>query len=85
MISGCYYSSAVRHPSYHSTTGIGYLASYLKSKYIECTIVDGLNLGLDNKEIVKQVKHAQIVGISVLSYYFLKAIDLSKRLKKQEK
>ena len=78
---------AITRPQYdtHLITpplGIGYLASYLKSKHIECTIVDGLNLGLDNKEIVKQVKHVQIVGISVLSYYFLKAIDLSKRLKK---
>jgi radical SAM superfamily enzyme YgiQ (UPF0313 family) len=57
----------------------------LKSKHIDCTVVDGLNLGLENNEIVKQVKHAQIVGISVLSYYFLKAIDLSKRLKKAGK
>ncbi len=81
---------AITRPQYdtHLITpplGIGYLASYLKSKDIDCTIIDGLNLGLDNKEIVKQVKHAQIVGISVLSYYFLKAIDLSKRLKRAGK
>ncbi len=56
--------------------GIGYLSSYLKSKKINCEIIDGLNLNLENEEIIRRCQRADIVGISVLSYYFLKAIDL---------
>lgn len=65
--------------------GVGYLSSYLKNKNIQCEIVDGLNLDLSNEEIVKRTKHVDIVGISVLSYYFLDAIDLVKKLKKAGK
>lgn len=65
--------------------GIGYLSSYLKSKQIPCQIVDGLNLNLTNKEIARRCAQADLVGISVLSDYFLKAADLSKRLKKMGK
>lgn len=65
--------------------GIGYLSSYLKSKGYDCEIVDGLNLNLTDGEIVKRCKEADIVGISVLSYYFLQAISLSKKLKKAGK
>lgn len=65
--------------------GIGYLSAYFKSKGITCQIIDGLNLNLDNGEIVKRCRDADIVGISILSYYFLKAADLSKRLKKMGK
>jgi len=83
-------SVAITRPQYDShlitpPLGIGYLASYLKSKHIECVVIDGLNLGIVNKEIVKRAMNAQIVGISVLSYYFLQAIDLSKQLKKAGK
>lgn len=65
--------------------GIGYLSAYLKSKKFACEIVDGLNLDLTNEEIVSRSKDADIVGISVLSYYFLEAIDLAKKLKKAGK
>ncbi len=65
--------------------GLGYLASYLKSKGIETEIIDGLNLNLTNQEIVRRCQEAEVVGISVLSYYFLPTIDLAKRLKKAGK
>lgn len=65
--------------------GIGYLSSFLKSKGIKCEIIDGLNLDLDNRDLAKRCKGADVVGISILSYYFLKAADLAKRLKKMGK
>lgn len=65
--------------------GIGYLSSYLKSKGVSCQIIDGLNLSLTNNELAQRCAEADIVGISVLSYYFLKAAALSKRLKKMGK
>lgn len=65
--------------------GMGYLSSYLKSKHIGCEIIDGLNLNLSNKEIVVRCKDVDIIGISVLSYYFLDAVDLTKKLKKAGK
>ncbi|OQA93214.1 MAG: Threonylcarbamoyladenosine tRNA methylthiotransferase MtaB [Microgenomates group bacterium ADurb.Bin219] len=65
--------------------GIGYLSSYLKKQKIDCRIIDGLNLNLTNRQLANQCRSADIVGISVLSYYFLQAIDLSKKLKKMGK
>jgi len=65
--------------------GIGYLSSYLKSKRIDCQIIDGLNLNLTNRQLAEKCKEADIVGISVLSYYFLQAVDLAKKLKKMGK
>lgn len=65
--------------------GIGYLSSYLKSKHVECKIIDGLNLDLSNNKIVSLAKYADVVGISVLSSYFLEAVDLAKKLKKAGK
>ncbi len=65
--------------------GIGYISAFLKSKGIKCEIIDGLNLDLDNRELAKRCQSADIVGISILSYYFLKAADLAKRLKKMGK
>ncbi len=80
----------VTRPRYHThiitpPLGIGYLSSYLKSKKIDCQVIDGLNLDLSNREIVARVRHVDVVGISVLSYYFLEAIDLAKKLKKAGK
>lgn len=77
-------------PSYktHLVTpplGIGYLSSYLQSKGIACDIIDGLNVGLSNSEIVKRAKHADVVGITCLSYYFLRVVDLAKKLKRSGK
>jgi radical SAM superfamily enzyme YgiQ (UPF0313 family) len=65
--------------------GIGYLSSYLKSKDVPCQIIDGLNLNLTNSEIAQKCVSADVIGISILSNYFLKATDLSKKLKKMGK
>lgn len=65
--------------------GIGYLSSYLKSKKVDCQIIDGLNLNLTNQQLAERCKEADIVGISVLSYYFLPVVDLAKKLKKMGK
>jgi len=65
--------------------GLGYLSSYLKSKKIETQIIDGLNLGLSNRELAARCQQAEVVGISILSFYLLAAADLVKRLKKMGK
>jgi radical SAM superfamily enzyme YgiQ (UPF0313 family) len=65
--------------------GIGYLTSYLKREGIETQIIDGLNLGMTNQEIVRRCREAEVVGISILSSYFLTAVDLAKKLKKKGK
>jgi len=63
--------------------GMGYLSSYLKSKGHEVKIIDGLNYDLSNDEIVRRCLEfdAKLVGIYILSAYFLDAQDLIKKLK----
>lgn len=65
--------------------GLGYLSSYLKKNNFDCQIIDALKLNLSNQELVKKCKRVDVVGISVLSAYFLETIDLVKRLKKKGK
>lgn len=65
--------------------GLGYLSAYLKKQGIETQIIDGLNLGLDNRELAKRCRQAEVIGISILSFYLLAAADLAKRLKKMGK
>lgn len=81
---------ALARPNYktHLITpplGIGYLSAYLKKKGIEAKIIDGLNLNLTNEEIVRKCRGADVVGVSILSYYFLIAADLCRKLKKAGK
>ncbi len=78
---------ALTRPNYdtHLITpplGLGYLSSYLKKHGHETKIIDGLNLSLNNDEIVERCKKADLVGIAALSDYFNEVIDLSHRLKK---
>ena len=65
--------------------GIGYISSYLKKYGHKTKIVDGVNLGLSNSEIVRRCEEfdAKLVGIYILSAFFLNAVDLIKKL--QEK
>jgi len=77
-------------PKYHShlitpPLGIGYLSAFLKTKGHKTKIVDGLNLGLSNQQIVSLCLDTDIVGISILSAYLFEAVDLIKKLKKQHK
>ena len=62
--------------------GMGYVSSYLKKHGHGTKIVDGVNLGLSNDEIVKQCEeyNAKLVGIYILSAYFLNAVDLIRKL-----
>lgn len=64
--------------------GMGYLSSYLKSKGYDVEIIDGLNLGLTNDEIVKLIKKDDVVGIFCMSSYFLNVMDLCKKIKKSK-
>lgn len=61
--------------------GIGYISSYLKSKDWDVKIIDGLNLNLDNNQIVERCRDCQVVGISCLTDFYNETIDLSKKLK----
>lgn len=77
---------ALVRPNYHThlitpPLGIGYLAGFLKSKNIQVKIIDGLNLNLSNDEILKQVSDYDVVGISVLTDYYLITKDLTQKLK----
>ena len=76
----CYRSYIISPP-----IGMGYVSSYLKKFGHDAKIIDGLNLGISNDEIVKRCKEfgAKLVGIYVISAYFLDAVDLIKKLKKE--
>jgi radical SAM superfamily enzyme YgiQ (UPF0313 family) len=81
---------ALTRPNYHThlitpPLGIGYLSSYLKKNGYETKIIDGLNLSLSNDEIVEKVSDCDIVGITVLTAYYLEAKDLTEKLKKAGK
>ena len=77
---------ALTRPNYHThlitpPLGIGYLSSYLKSKGVVTKIVDGLNLRMSNEEIVERVAECELVGLTVLTDYYLPAKDLTDKLK----
>ena len=61
---------------------MAYISSYLKKNGHQTTIVDGVNLDLDNDQIVKRCQElgARLVGLYVLSAYFLDAVDLIGKL-----
>ena len=65
--------------------GLGYISSYLKKFGYEIKFIDGLNLRLKNEEIVKRVKDCGVVGIGVLTDYYLETKDLVKKLKEAGK
>ncbi len=62
--------------------GMGYVSSYLKAHGHQTKIIDGVNLGLSNEAILRQCEqlNAGLVGIYILSAYFLNAVDLIKKL-----
>ncbi|MFQ5464362.1 MAG: B12-binding domain-containing radical SAM protein [Thermodesulfobacteriota bacterium] len=77
-------------PNYHShlitpQLGIGYISSYLKKNGVDCFIVDGLNHGLTNYEILDRCKDADVVGINCLSDYYPAVADLSRLLRSRGK
>ena len=65
--------------------GMGYVSSYLKSRGHTTKIVDGLNLELSNDQIVHEciTFGAGLVGVYILSAFFLDAIDLIQKLHAQ--
>lgn len=74
-------------PNYHThiispPIGMGYVSSYLRKHGHDTKIIDGVNLGLDNDEIVRRCEEfgAKLVGIYVLSAYFLNAVELIQKL-----
>ena len=78
---------AIIRPNYSShivapPLGMGYVSAYLKSRGHETKIVDGLNLNLNNDQIVQECINfgAKLVGIYVLSAFFLDAIKLINEL-----
>ena len=61
--------------------GIGYLSSYLKNKGWQTKIIDGLNLDLNNDQIVERCQDCEVIGITCLTDFYKEVIDLSKKLK----
>ena len=59
--------------------GIGYISSYPKKYGHKTKIVDGVNLGLSNSEIVRRCEEfdAKLVGVYILSAFFLNAVVFS--------
>lgn len=77
---------ALTRPNYrtHLITpplGLGYLSSCLKKAGHEVQIIDGLNLSLSNRDIAQRAASAELAGVSVLSDFYLEAVDLIKELK----
>lgn len=65
--------------------GLGYLSSYLSNEGHTTEIIDGLNSGFDNKEIVSRCSSADVVGISIMSSYITRACELVDLLKQDGK
>jgi radical SAM superfamily enzyme YgiQ (UPF0313 family) len=62
--------------------GIGYVSSYLKKEGHDVLFVDGLNMGLTADQIVQRVKGYPVIGITVLTDFYLEAKVLTGKLKK---
>jgi len=63
--------------------GLGYLAAYLKKAGHKVRIIDGLNCGLSNQEIVHEAGVADLVGISCMSSYYPEVRDLVSSFKQK--
>lgn len=77
---------ALTRPNYHShlitpQLGLGYISSYLRERGVETRIIDGLNLGLTNEDIVERCQGFDLVGINCLSDYYPRVVELTKLLK----
>lgn len=65
--------------------GLGYISSYLKSQGRQVKIIDGLNLNLNNEQVVAFCQDCDVVGITCLTDFYLEVVDLSKKLKQAGK
>lgn len=65
--------------------GIGYISAYLKKHSFDVKIIDGLRLRINNKFLAKMCSDADIVGISCLTAYYKKVINLCGHLKQLNK
>jgi len=63
--------------------GLGYLASFLKSKGIKTIIIDGLREKLDNQAVLKKIIELKpnAVGLTCLTAFYNQTIDLSRLFK----
>ncbi|HDP73502.1 MAG TPA: radical SAM protein [Candidatus Woesearchaeota archaeon] len=63
--------------------GLGYLASFLKKKGIECVVIDGLNEDLSNDKLTERIarERPDAVGISCVTFYYKETVMLSRKLK----
>ena len=76
-------------PSYHThlitpVLGLGYIASSLKAAGFTAKIIDGVNMGISNEQIVRNIPPKSLVGIMTLSAYFQEAAELAKLLKDKD-
>jgi len=81
---------ALCRPNYQShlitpPLGIGYLSSYLKMEGVETKIIDGLKSNMNEEEIVKEASWADLVGVTMMSSYYIEAKAIIKKLKSRGK
>ena len=81
---------ALARPNYYThlitpPLGIGYLCAYLRTHDVPAFVVDGLNRGLSNDEIVGACAEADLIGISCLSDFWPETADLVAKLKRAGK
>ncbi len=65
--------------------GLGYISSYLKKQGHEVKFIDALNLRMSHEEILKSVKDYEVIGITVLTDFYLESKELTSILKGQGK
>lgn len=65
--------------------GLGYLASYLKKRGMEATIIDGLRDNLTTEALLKRIlaEKPHAVGITCLTAFYRQAVMLSRLLKQR--
>ena len=64
--------------------GIAYIASYLQKYGHECRIIDGIAEPLPLEKICRIARDYDIIGITVVSTYAVRAIELIRALKKSK-
>ena len=74
-----YYTHLITPP-----LALGYLSSALKMAGYQPLVIDGLNLGLSNKELADRCDGADVVGITCCTPFLSEVTDLTAQLKRRK-
>lgn len=61
--------------------GLAYIAAYLKARGHPCSIIDGIAEPRPIEELVRESKSYDVVGITIVSAYALRALELIRAMK----